>query len=159
MKIPTCDGSSHMTWLHCVLGDKLAFYDLRQTSQWRINLTQYPLTFCVCLSVYQPLRCRIEKLLNISDVPTASGTYVPQQQPPANNTPTSTTFTFGTLMRHLSERHPLLGREKILEALLELRAHHGGSLNCLTLDTLVEMTSEHITAQTPEDEEGNVPEA
>lgn len=65
-------------------------------------------------------------------------------------------------MRHLSERHPLLGREKILEALLELRAQHGGSLNCLTLNTLVELTSEHITAQASgsdlENDEGKVPE-
>ncbi|XP_041940068.1 RNA-binding protein 44-like isoform X2 [Alosa sapidissima] len=90
----------------------------------------------------KPVRCLIEKLLNISDVPTATGTYVPQQ-PPTN----TTTVTFGTLMRQLSELHPSVAREKIVEALLELRTQHRGSLNCLSLCTLVEMTSKLLSAQ------------
>ncbi|XP_031441026.1 RNA-binding protein 44 isoform X3 [Clupea harengus] len=91
----------------------------------------------------KPLRCRIEKLVNVSDVPTATGTYVPQQ-PPAN---TTTMGSFDTLMARLSERHPELGRQKILEALLELRAQHRGFLSGLPLRTIVEMTTELLTTQ------------
>ena len=97
----------------------------------------------VFVSICQPLRCRIEKLVNVSDVPTATGTYVPQQ-PSAN---TTTMGSFDTLMARLSERHPELGRQKILEALLELRAQHRGFLSGLPLRTIVEMTTELLTTQ------------
>ncbi|XP_062389633.1 RNA-binding protein 44-like [Sardina pilchardus] len=101
----------------------------------------------------KPVRCRMEKLLNISDVPTATGTYVPPQQQPPPTTNTATTVTFGTLMRQLAELHPSVAREKIVEALLELRTQHRGSLNCLSLCALVEMTSELLTAQALDSEE------
>lgn len=81
--------------------------------------------------------------MNVSDVPTATGTYVPQQ-PPANAT---TMGSFDTLMGRLSERHPQVARQKIVAALLELRAQHHGSLSGLPLRTIVEMTSELLSIQ------------
>ncbi|XP_062389634.1 RNA-binding protein 44 [Sardina pilchardus] len=91
----------------------------------------------------KPSRRHIEKLVNISDVPTATGTYVPQQ-PPANS---AAMGSFDTLMGRLSERHPLVGRQNIVEALLELRAQHRGSLSGLPLRTIVEMTSDLLTVK------------
>ncbi|XP_048096056.1 RNA-binding protein 44 isoform X3 [Alosa alosa] len=91
----------------------------------------------------KPSRCHIEKLVNISDVPTATGTYVPQQ-PPTN---AAAMGSFDTLMGRLSERHPLVARQKIVEALLKLRAQHRGSLSGLPLRTIVEMTSDLLTVK------------
>ncbi|KAG9348748.1 hypothetical protein JZ751_029065 [Albula glossodonta] len=85
----------------------------------------------------KPLRQRLEKLMNVQDSPTPSGTCVPQHY--------ATMGSFDTLMARLSERHPEAGREKIVNALLELRAQHQGLLSGLPLKTIIEMTSELLT--------------
>ncbi|KAL2081215.1 hypothetical protein ACEWY4_023068 [Coilia grayii] len=89
----------------------------------------------------RPLRCNIEKLVNISSVPTATGTYVPPRPP------TTSTGSFDTLMARLQERHPQVGRQRIVEALLELRAQHSDSLSGLPIRTIVEKASTLLTTQ------------
>ncbi|XP_036401540.1 RNA-binding protein 44 [Megalops cyprinoides] len=85
----------------------------------------------------KPLCGRLEKLVNVQDSPTPTGTCVPQHY--------ATMGSFDTLMARLSERHPEVGRQRIVEALLELRAHHQGLLSGLPLKTIVEMTSALLT--------------
>ncbi|KAJ8390048.1 hypothetical protein AAFF_G00110620 [Aldrovandia affinis] len=85
----------------------------------------------------KPLRHRLEKLMNIQDSPTPSGTCVPQHY--------ATMGSFDTLMARLSERHPEAERERIVGALLELRAQQQGLLSGLPLNTIVEMTSDLLS--------------
>ncbi|KAM6986613.1 RNA-binding protein 44 [Aplochiton taeniatus] len=87
-----------------------------------------------------PLRSRLEKRIVVCDSPTASGTCVPQHY--------ATMGSFDTLMTRLSERHPEMGRQSIVDALLKLRAKHQGFLCGLPLTTIVEMTSNLLTGST-----------
>uniref|UniRef100_A0A9J7ZGJ6 RRM domain-containing protein n=1 Tax=Cyprinus carpio carpio TaxID=630221 RepID=A0A9J7ZGJ6_CYPCA len=87
-------------------------------------------------------RCSVDRLTNVCDSPTASGTCVPQHY--------ATMGSFDTIMARLSERHPNVGRQRIVDALLELRAKHQGFLSGLPLKSIVDMTSELLTqASTP----------
>ncbi|XP_077071267.1 RNA-binding protein 44 isoform X2 [Siphateles boraxobius] len=88
------------------------------------------------------LRCSVDRLTNVCESPTASGTCVPQHY--------ATMGSFDTIMARLSERHPNIGRQRIVDALLELRAQHQGFLSGLPLRSIVDMTSELLTqASTP----------
>ncbi|XP_031729265.1 RNA-binding protein 44 [Anarrhichthys ocellatus] len=69
--------------------------------------------------------------------PTAQGTCVPQHY--------GTMGSFDTLMAELSQRHPDVGRQRIVDALMELKAKHRGVLSGLPLRTIREMTSELLT--------------
>ncbi|XP_050974428.1 RNA-binding protein 44 isoform X3 [Labeo rohita] len=82
-------------------------------------------------------RCSVDRLTNVCDSPTASGTCVPQHY--------ATMGSFDTIMARLSERHPNVGRQRIVDALLELRAKHQGFLSGLPLRSIVDMTSELLT--------------
>ncbi|KAK3543775.1 hypothetical protein QTP70_027182 [Hemibagrus guttatus] len=82
-------------------------------------------------------RCSLDKLTNICTIPTASGTCVPQHY--------GTMGSFETIMAKLSERHPKIGRQQIVSALLALRAKHHGVLSGLPLRDIVDMTSELLT--------------
>ncbi|XP_059356026.1 RNA-binding protein 44 isoform X1 [Carassius carassius] len=82
-------------------------------------------------------RCSVDRLTNVCDSPTASGTCVPQHY--------ATMGSFDTIMARLSERHPNVGRQRIVDALLELRAKHQGFLSGLPLKSIVDMTSELLT--------------
>ncbi|KAL0963981.1 hypothetical protein UPYG_G00316040 [Umbra pygmaea] len=82
-------------------------------------------------------RLNIWKRTIICDSPTASGTCVPQHY--------ATMGSFDTVMARLSERHPDVGRQRIVNALLELRAKHQGFLSGLPLRTIVDMTSDLLT--------------
>ncbi|XP_056107858.1 RNA-binding protein 44 [Rhinichthys klamathensis goyatoka] len=87
-------------------------------------------------------RCSVDRLTNVCDSPTASGTCVPQHY--------ATMGSFDTIMARMSERHPNIGRQRIVDALLELRAKHQGFLSGLPLRSIVDMTSELLTqASTP----------
>ncbi|XP_016326334.1 RNA-binding protein 44-like isoform X3 [Sinocyclocheilus anshuiensis] len=87
-------------------------------------------------------RCSVDRLTNVCDSPTASGTCVPQHY--------ATMGSFDTIMARLSECHPNVGRQRIVDALLELRAKHQGFLSGLPLKSIVDMTSELLTqASTP----------
>ncbi|XP_043104079.1 RNA-binding protein 44 isoform X2 [Puntigrus tetrazona] len=82
-------------------------------------------------------RCSVDRLTNVCDSPTASGTCMPKHY--------ATMGSFETIMAQLSERHPNVGRQRIVDALLELRAKHQGFLCGLPLRSIVEMTSELLT--------------
>ncbi|XP_073768211.1 RNA-binding protein 44 isoform X10 [Danio rerio] len=82
-------------------------------------------------------RCSLERLTNVCNSPTASGTCVPQHY--------ATMGSFDTIMARLSERHPNVARQRIVDALLELRAKHQGFLSGLPLRSIVDMTSELLT--------------
>ncbi|XP_048050065.1 RNA-binding protein 44 isoform X5 [Megalobrama amblycephala] len=87
-------------------------------------------------------RCSLDRLTNVCDSPTASGTCVPQHY--------ATMGSFDTIMARLLERHPSVGRQRIVDALLELRAKHQGFLSGLPLRSIVDMTSELLSqASTP----------
>ncbi|KAL1267945.1 hypothetical protein QQF64_033308 [Cirrhinus molitorella] len=87
-------------------------------------------------------RCSVDRLTNVCDSPTASGTCVPQHY--------ATMGSFDTIMARLLERHPNVGRQRIVDALLELRDKHQGFLSGLPLRSIVDMTSELLTqASTP----------
>ncbi|XP_017325692.1 RNA-binding protein 44 isoform X3 [Ictalurus punctatus] len=88
----------------------------------------------------RPFRCSLDKLTNICPTPTASGTCVPQHY--------GTMGSFDTIMAQLSERHPKMGRQQIVSALLELREKHHGVLSGLPLREIVDMTSELLTHST-----------
>nr|XP_046259410.1 RNA-binding protein 44 isoform X2 [Scatophagus argus] len=75
---------------------------------------------------------KIRKVVCMS--PTAKGTYVPQHY--------GTMGSFDTLMAELTQRHPDVGRQRIVDALIELKAKHQGVLCSLPLRTIREMTSE-----------------
>ncbi|KAM9448623.1 RNA-binding protein 44 isoform 13-T15 [Salvelinus alpinus] len=84
-----------------------------------------------------PLQLSLQKRTTVCDSPTASGTCVPQHY--------ATMGSFDTLMARLSVRHPEAGRQRIVDALLELRAKHQGFLSGLPLKTIVNMTSDLLT--------------
>ncbi|KAM9487026.1 RNA-binding protein 44 isoform 2-T2 [Clarias gariepinus] len=87
-----------------------------------------------------PLRCSLDKLTNLCTTPTATGTCVPQHY--------GTMGSFDMIMSQVSERHPKMGRPKIICALLELREKHCGVLSGLPLGEIVDMTSEILTHST-----------
>ncbi|XP_055734408.1 RNA-binding protein 44-like isoform X3 [Salvelinus fontinalis] len=84
-----------------------------------------------------PLQLSLQKRTTVCDSPTASGTCVPQHY--------ATMGSFDTLMARLSVRHPEAGRQRIVDALLEMRAKHQGFLSGLPLKTIVNMTSDLLT--------------
>ncbi|KAF4086941.1 hypothetical protein AMELA_G00090390 [Ameiurus melas] len=88
----------------------------------------------------RPFRCSLDKLTNICPTPTASGTCVPQHY--------GTMGSFDMIMAQLSERHPKMGRQQIVSALLELRAKHHGVLSGLPLSEIVDMTSKLLIHST-----------
>ncbi|XP_054471447.1 RNA-binding protein 44 isoform X2 [Anoplopoma fimbria] len=69
--------------------------------------------------------------------PTAKGTCVPQHY--------GTMGSFDTLMAELTQLHPAVGRQRIVDALMELKAKHRGVLSGLPLRTIREMTSQLLT--------------
>ncbi|XP_026232738.1 RNA-binding protein 44 isoform X2 [Anabas testudineus] len=73
----------------------------------------------------------------VCNLPTAKGTCVPQHF--------GTMGSFDTLMTELTQRHPDVGRQKIVDALVELRAKHHDVLSSLPLRTIREMASELLT--------------
>ncbi|XP_040913454.1 RNA-binding protein 44 [Toxotes jaculatrix] len=81
-----------------------------------------------------PLSSGIKNRKVICISPTAKGTCVPQHY--------GTMGSFDTLMAELTQRHPEVGRQRIVDALIELRAKHRGILSGLPLRTIREMTSE-----------------
>nr|XP_055070428.1 RNA-binding protein 44 isoform X1 [Misgurnus anguillicaudatus] len=83
------------------------------------------------------LRCSVDRLTKVCDSPTASGTFVPQRCIGKGS--------FNTIMTRLSERHPDIDRQKIVDALLELREMNQGMLSGYTLSTIVDMTSKRLT--------------
>ncbi|KAM4608767.1 RNA-binding protein 44 isoform 2-T2 [Polymixia lowei] len=85
----------------------------------------------------QPVGLSLEKQKVLCVLPTAKGTCVPQHY--------ATMGSFGTLMAQLTERHPEVDRQRIVDALLELRANHKGVLSGLPLRAIMEMTSELLT--------------
>ncbi|KAM3862261.1 RNA-binding protein 44 [Diretmus argenteus] len=86
----------------------------------------------------QQLLCSsLEKRTVICTSPTPKGTCVPLHY--------ATMGGFETLMSQLTQRHPGVGRQTIMDALLELRAKHRGILIGLHLSTIVEMMSELLT--------------
>ncbi|KAL6484732.1 hypothetical protein MHYP_G00067770 [Metynnis hypsauchen] len=87
----------------------------------------------------RPFRCSLDRLINIDSKPTASGTCVPEHY--------ATMGSFDTLMARLLERHPKVSRQKIVGALLELRAKHQGSLSGLPLKAIADMASGLLTQQ------------
>ncbi|XP_064185721.1 RNA-binding protein 44 isoform X2 [Anguilla rostrata] len=104
----------------------------------RTATTQTPKNPKSILSVTaKPLQHRLEKLTNVQDTPTASGTCVPPHY--------ATMGSFDTLMARLTERHPEAGRERIVKALVELREQNQGLLSGLPLKTIVDMTSDLLT--------------
>ncbi|XP_047198488.1 RNA-binding protein 44 isoform X3 [Hippoglossus stenolepis] len=70
-------------------------------------------------------------------VPTAKATFVPQHY--------GTMGSFDTLMAALTLHHPAVGRQRIVNALVELTAKHRGALCGLPLGRIREMTSELLT--------------
>ncbi|XP_005746369.1 RNA-binding protein 44 [Pundamilia nyererei] len=69
--------------------------------------------------------------------PTAKGTFVPQHY--------GTMSSFDTLIAELTQLHPVVGRQRIVDAMLELRAKHQGVLCGMPLRTIREMISELLT--------------
>ncbi|XP_067117211.1 RNA-binding protein 44 [Osmerus mordax] len=91
-----------------------------------------------CTTTYvKPFRSSLEKRTAVCDSPTASGTCVPQHY--------ATMGSFDTLMSRLTAHHPEAGRQRIVDALLELRAKHQGYLSGLPLSMIVDMTSDLLT--------------
>lgn len=80
-------------------------------------------------------------MINVQDKPSASGTCVPQHY--------ATMGSFDTLMARLSERHPGLSRQRLVGALLDLRAKHQGYLSGLPLREITDMVSDLLTKQAP----------
>ncbi|KAI5621152.1 RNA-binding protein 44 [Silurus asotus] len=91
-------------------------------------------------NVSRPLCHSLDKLTNICSTPTASGTCVPQHY--------GTMGSFDTVMAQLLVKHPQMGRQRIVNALLQLQAKHHGVLSGLPLKDIVEMTSELLTRST-----------
>ncbi|XP_074513703.1 RNA-binding protein 44 isoform X1 [Sebastes fasciatus] len=84
-----------------------------------------------------PLSSSIKTRKVVCISPTAKGTFVPQHY--------GTMGSFDTLMAELTQRHPDVGRQRIVDALMELKAKHRGVLCGLPLRTIREMTSELLT--------------
>ncbi|KAK2840253.1 hypothetical protein Q5P01_013993 [Channa striata] len=79
----------------------------------------------------------IKNMKTVCNLPTAKGTFVPQHY--------GTMGSFDTLMAELTQHHPDVGRQKIVDALVELRDKHEGVLSRLPLGTISEMASELLT--------------
>ncbi|XP_030643436.1 RNA-binding protein 44 [Chanos chanos] len=101
-------------------------------------------------SSFRPLRSSLEKLTHVQNTPTASGTCIAQHY--------ATMSSFDTLMAQLTERHPEVGRQGIVNALLELRAKHGGSLCGMPLRSIVDMISDLLTQSSTTQCQGKSPE-
>ncbi|KAM8855212.1 RNA-binding protein 44 isoform 3-T4 [Spinachia spinachia] len=67
----------------------------------------------------------------------AKGASVPRHFDPMGS--------FHTLMSELTQRHPDVARQRIVDALMELKAEQQGALSGLPLSTIREMTSELLT--------------
>lgn len=82
--------------------------------------------------------------------PTMKGTCVPQHY--------ATMGGLETLMAELSQRHPDVGRQRLVDALVELRTKHRGVLAGLPLSSVGVMVSELLTrpcgSETPESAAG-----
>ncbi|KAI3355995.1 hypothetical protein L3Q82_017266 [Scortum barcoo] len=87
-----------------------------------------------------PLSSSIKSRKVVCMSPTAKGTCVPEHY--------GTMGSFDSLMEELTRLHPDVGRQKIVDALIELRAEHRGVLSSLPLRTIREMTSELLTRPT-----------
>lgn len=87
--------------------------------------------------VQPPLSSSIKSRRMVCISPTAKGTCVPQHY--------GTMDSFNTLMSELTQHHPDIGRQRIVDALMELKAKHQGVLSSLPLSTIREMTSELLT--------------
>ncbi|XP_044221151.1 RNA-binding protein 44 isoform X2 [Thunnus albacares] len=84
-----------------------------------------------------PLSSSLKNRKVVCISPTAKGTCVPQHY--------GTMGSFDTLMAQLTQRHPDIGRQRIVDALIELRTKHQGILCGLPLRTIREMTSDLLT--------------
>ncbi|XP_051260807.1 RNA-binding protein 44 isoform X2 [Dicentrarchus labrax] len=84
-----------------------------------------------------PLSSSIKNRKVVCISPTAKGTCVPQHY--------GTMGSFDTLMAELIQRHPDAERQRIVDALMELKAKHQGVLSGLPLRTIRDMTSELLT--------------
>ncbi|XP_070771062.1 LOW QUALITY PROTEIN: RNA-binding protein 44 [Enoplosus armatus] len=84
-----------------------------------------------------PLSSSLKNRKVVCISPTAKGTCVPQHY--------GTMGSFDILMAELTQHHPDAGRQRIVEALMELKAKHQGVLSGLPLRTIREMTSELLT--------------
>ncbi|XP_034549614.1 RNA-binding protein 44 isoform X2 [Notolabrus celidotus] len=73
--------------------------------------------------------------------PTAKETSVPQHY--------CTMSGFDSLMAELTQRHSDVGRQRIVDALIELRAKHHGVLSGLPLRTIRDLTSEILSRSGP----------
>ncbi|XP_015213746.2 RNA-binding protein 44 isoform X2 [Lepisosteus oculatus] len=82
----------------------------------------------------KPFSRNLDKLTRVERKPTSSGTFIPQHYAEMGS--------FDRLMAQLSELHPEAGRQRIVGALLELRAQKRGFLSGLPLKTIVQMTSD-----------------
>ncbi|XP_035860340.1 RNA-binding protein 44 [Sander lucioperca] len=100
--------------------------DKPRTSKTERELTRQPL-----------LSSSIKHRKVVSISPTAKGTCVPQHY--------GTMGSFDILMSELTQRHPDVERQRIVDALMELKAKHQGVLSGLPLRTIREMTSELLT--------------
>ncbi|KAM9347607.1 RNA-binding protein 44 [Symphorus nematophorus] len=102
-----------------------------QTSKTESNSTERKLVTQPPLSS----SIKVRKVVSIS--PTAKGTCVPQHY--------GTMGSFDSLMAELTQHHPDIGRQRIVDALIELKAKRQGVLSGLPLKTIREMTSELLT--------------
>uniref|UniRef100_UPI0037E72DFE RNA-binding protein 44 n=1 Tax=Semicossyphus pulcher TaxID=241346 RepID=UPI0037E72DFE len=84
-----------------------------------------------------PLSSSIKNRKVVCISPTTKGTCVPQHY--------CTMGSFNTLMAELTQRHPDVSRQRIVDALIELKAEHHGVLSGLPLRTIRDMTSELLT--------------
>ncbi|KAF3694485.1 RNA-binding protein 44 RNA-binding motif protein 44 [Channa argus] len=84
-----------------------------------------------------PFGTSIKNMKRVCILPVAKGTYIPQHY--------GTMGSFDTLMAELTQCHPDVGRQKIVDALVELRDKHQGALSSLPLRTIREMASELLT--------------
>eukprot|EP00064_Thunnus_orientalis_P002863 superscaffoldBa00000223_g2871 len=84
-----------------------------------------------------PLSSSLKNRKVVCISPTAKGTCVPQHY--------GTMGSFDTLMAQLTQRHPDIRRQRIVDALIELRTKHQGILCGLPLRTIREMTSDLLT--------------
>lgn len=89
------------------------------------------------LIIQPPLSFSLKNRKVVCISPTAKGTCVPQHY--------GTMGSFDTLMAQLTQLHPDIGRQRIVDALIELRTKHQGVLSGLPLRTIREMTSELLT--------------
>ncbi|XP_068427926.1 RNA-binding protein 44 [Clinocottus analis] len=85
----------------------------------------------------RPLSSSLKNRRAVYTTPTAKGTFLPQHW--------GTMSSFDTLMAELKRRHPAVGRQRIVDALMELRVERGGALSGMPLRTIQEMASELLT--------------